>query len=79
MKITFQNSTMMHETHISIEKCQTMTIFCVHCSMHSPYSQCNVVIISMLLDLKLKLDMEGLVMDTLLYQHIVGGKVICLT
>jgi len=78
MKIIFQISTMMHETHISTKKCQTMTIFCVHCSMHSPYSQCNVVIISMLIDLKLKLDIEALGMDTLLYQHIVG-KIICLT
>ncbi len=32
----FQIFTMMHETLIGTENYQTMTIFCVHHSMHSP-------------------------------------------
>jgi hypothetical protein len=33
VKIIFQISTMMHETWIGIENCQTMTNFCVDCSL----------------------------------------------
>jgi hypothetical protein len=35
----FQNSTMMHEIWISIENCQTVTIFCVDHSLPAPKIQ----------------------------------------
>jgi hypothetical protein len=36
------------------------------------YAKCNVVIIPMHLGLKLKLDMEALVINIFFYQHLVG-------
>ncbi len=37
VKIIFQISTVMHETQIGAKNYETMTIVCVHCSMHSPF------------------------------------------
>ncbi len=36
LKIIFQIFTIMHEIWIGIENYQSITIFCVHCNMHSP-------------------------------------------